>query len=136
MNYYLKTIKNDNSLLDCVITVIELPNEHQEEFTYQDAEITFSVKHHFWFGGLRLLREQLETLQKKIACKGARIDTHPTNALLHWEEVYLLEMGKKPTIKYHIFEQEEDYSKIAYLHEQETYYDKWWDNGWVENPMI
>tara|TARA_Y100000768_G_scaffold377934_1_gene351748 strand:+ start:259 stop:501 length:243 start_codon:yes stop_codon:yes gene_type:complete len=73
------------------------------------------------------VRKALETKGLKICCKGSRKDVYPFGRMLVGFNAYLLRKGERATNNdiLNIFEDEDDFSTLSTVAEQENYYEEW-----------
>ena len=82
----------------------------------------------FPFDALVDIRLKLEEENKRICCKGSRIDVFPSGQMLVGFLASYLEMGQQMTKFVNILDSEEDINLLSTVKEQEEYYDKWLDS--------
>jgi hypothetical protein len=97
------------------------------ELTYKSGNIAISVTEDYPFLALEKLRRELELLNVKLMCNGARLDVYPSSALIIGVKAYQLEFGKPATKDSlcNIFDPIDNVDKVATVDEQRAYWLKW-----------
>lgn len=95
--------------------------------TYKSEKRFISVTDDYPFLALLKLRMELETMNVKLMCNGARLDVYPSSALIIGVKAYQLEYGKPATKAgiCNIFDPVDDVDKLSTVDEQRNFWLNW-----------
>ena len=121
----LKILDGKGLIYDCIMQISY--KEDQVFLSYYDELISLEVNSSFPFMALVDIRNELEKLDKKIMCKGSRIDVYPSGMSMVGRNAYILRQGKQALTDdiVDIFDEELDLGLISSVKEQLEYRNNW-----------
>jgi hypothetical protein len=126
-----KLVKSKYSILTAtgahtMDSMIEYFDENSNNFLqYRCKDLISTAEDSFPFFALVKLRQQLEKMNKKLLCNGARIDVYPSGSSAVGLMAYELRPGKQAKKLVNILDPSHDLQKIVSVDQQKAFRDAW-----------